>query len=651
MSLDNGYIKLWRSVLTWEWYDDPPTKDVYIHFMLMASISKSTWHGIEIPRGGFVSSYAKIAEQTGLTIRQTRTAINHLETTGEELEAKHCPYCKGRDKFTFSINIKTGAFNCFRASCGKHGHFVELCRDFDYPLAEETTYRQLPQPKHDDIVIRDSAIEYMAGRGISKETCQKYFITARNDKPDIIVFPFYDENNTLQFIKYRNTKYVRGMSGSKEFCETRCKPILFGMWQCMDNDNKTCVITEGQIDSLTLAECGIENALSVPTGCSGFTWVQHCIDWLQTRFTKIIVFGDYENGRMTLIDEIKKRIKVTDGIYRVQPKYYLYEKDANDIFRKYGRQAVIDAAENAVPASAQYSKRLADVKPMDTLHMSKIKTMIPSIDRIIGGLFLGQVILLSGKRGDGKSTFMSQLVANAIEQGVKTYIYSGELPNYMFKHWLDLQIAGSSRISVQHDKDGFEHCMIPKEVTETINRWYYNKAFIFDNTAIDDDFDSLISEITKQILLFDVQLICIDNLMIAMDDGGGKPNDFYQAQSAFVKKLAKLARQYNVAIVLVAHPKKGEEFTNDMVSGSADITNAVDVVMAYIRAGKDDIGFESKLIVTKNRINGICISAESPVKLNFSPHSKRIIECGKSALEYSAFAEPKNATGTEDFYI
>lgn len=92
MSLDNGYIKLWRSMLTWEWYDDPPTKDVYIHLILMASISPSTWHGVEIPRGSVVSSYAKIAEQTGLTIRQTRTAIKHLELTGEVTRSAHSKY-------------------------------------------------------------------------------------------------------------------------------------------------------------------------------------------------------------------------------------------------------------------------------------------------------------------------------------------------------------------------------------------------------------------------------------------------------------------------------------------------------------------------------------------------------------------------------
>ena len=56
---------------------------------------------------------------------------------GDELFFEYCPYCRGghsKDKDTFSINLKTGAFSCFRASCDKHGHFVELARDFHFKL-------------------------------------------------------------------------------------------------------------------------------------------------------------------------------------------------------------------------------------------------------------------------------------------------------------------------------------------------------------------------------------------------------------------------------------------------------------------------------------------------------------------------------------
>lgn len=98
MSLDNGYVKLWRSLLTWEWHDDAPTVSVYIHLILLASINTSTWHGVEIPRGSLVSSYSKIASQTGLSFQQARTAVKHLISTGEVTMSAH-------PKFTvFTLN-------------------------------------------------------------------------------------------------------------------------------------------------------------------------------------------------------------------------------------------------------------------------------------------------------------------------------------------------------------------------------------------------------------------------------------------------------------------------------------------------------------------------------------------------------------------
>ena len=89
-------------------------------------------------------------------------------TKGDEIEVKRCPYCNGgsSDKYTFSINAKTGAFNCLRASCGKKGHFVELCRDFGYELdfGEQKKYRVLRQIKPEERSIMDSAVQYMASR-------------------------------------------------------------------------------------------------------------------------------------------------------------------------------------------------------------------------------------------------------------------------------------------------------------------------------------------------------------------------------------------------------------------------------------------------------------------------------------------------------
>lgn len=90
--LKNGYIKLYRSLLNWEWYDDINTKTVFLHLLLTVSIADDQWHGITIPRGSRVSSYAVLASETKLSVDKVRTAIKHLETTGEITRYKHPKY-------------------------------------------------------------------------------------------------------------------------------------------------------------------------------------------------------------------------------------------------------------------------------------------------------------------------------------------------------------------------------------------------------------------------------------------------------------------------------------------------------------------------------------------------------------------------------
>lgn len=96
--LDTGFVKIYRSLLNWEWYDDVVTKTVFLHLLLTVSIDDQKWHGIVVKRGSRVSSYAKLAEETRLSVQQIRTAISHLESTGELTRSKHA-------KFTvFAIN-------------------------------------------------------------------------------------------------------------------------------------------------------------------------------------------------------------------------------------------------------------------------------------------------------------------------------------------------------------------------------------------------------------------------------------------------------------------------------------------------------------------------------------------------------------------
>ncbi len=80
---DCGFIKVHRKFLNWSWYTDINTKIIFIHMLLKANWREGKFRDTTVPRGSFVSSIAKLAEETGLTNDEVRTAISHLVCTKE----------------------------------------------------------------------------------------------------------------------------------------------------------------------------------------------------------------------------------------------------------------------------------------------------------------------------------------------------------------------------------------------------------------------------------------------------------------------------------------------------------------------------------------------------------------------------------------
>ena len=76
-----GFVAFPRGLTTWEWYDDPNTCRLFFHLMLTANWEPKNWHGIVIEPGSRVASVKKLAEETGLSIKNVRTALEKLKTT------------------------------------------------------------------------------------------------------------------------------------------------------------------------------------------------------------------------------------------------------------------------------------------------------------------------------------------------------------------------------------------------------------------------------------------------------------------------------------------------------------------------------------------------------------------------------------------
>ena len=81
--MENGFIKLYRSLLKWEWIDNPNVLSVFIHCLLHANHQDNKWHGVLVERGTFITSISKLSQNTGLTPQQVRTALKKLSKSGE----------------------------------------------------------------------------------------------------------------------------------------------------------------------------------------------------------------------------------------------------------------------------------------------------------------------------------------------------------------------------------------------------------------------------------------------------------------------------------------------------------------------------------------------------------------------------------------
>ena len=79
----DAFIKLYKKMLEWEWYDDNNTKIVFLHCLLKANWKSGSWHGISYDPGQFITSLPSLAAETHLSVQQVRTAIEHLKSTGE----------------------------------------------------------------------------------------------------------------------------------------------------------------------------------------------------------------------------------------------------------------------------------------------------------------------------------------------------------------------------------------------------------------------------------------------------------------------------------------------------------------------------------------------------------------------------------------
>lgn len=277
---------------------------------------------------------------------------------------------------------------------------------------------------------------------------------------------------------------------------------------------------------------------------------------------------------------------------------------------------------------------LADVRPPAASAIQTVRSGIPVLDKKIGGFNMGELSVWTGRRGEGKSTLLGELLLEGVDQDYRVCAYSGELPAWKFKYWISLQAAGPQNIQMQTDKRCGKTlpAVLPK-TQQMIDEWLRRRFFLYDiGTSATHSAKEILRIFNYAHKCYGCNLFLVDNIMTARFQTG-READYYRAQSNFVAELVSFSRRANVHVHLVAHPRKVQNgkrhLENDDVGGIGDITNLADNVFSLERGirkggkGEDPVEQVTGLAILKNRMWGEVTRKDEAIQLDFDKKSKR----------------------------
>ena len=362
---------------------------------------------------------------------------------------------------------------------------------------------------------------------------------------------------------------------------------------------------------------------------SGVEWdaVVKCRPFFEL-FPYVVIVTPNAIARERLVKELFPRIS-TSVVYVIQDAGFRGCKTIGEYINAYGHAQLLDIFSGAEELPAYGLLDLSEVEARDLTKVPRTLSGFERLDKSIGGFFAGELSVWTGKRGAGKSTILSQLLLNAIDQGHRVCAYSGELDRAQFREWTYLQAAGPEHIGYRDDPlTGKRLPTVNPQVDKLISAWLHERFWLFDlerNTRHDPE--AILSQFSYAKMRYRADVFLVDNIM-AVEFDGVREKDFYREQSKFTQALAAFAKRQHVHVHLVVHPRKSSggkdgEVTADDVHGSGDITNRADNVFLLTTHVVADTQ-KPMLVTLKNRDFGSKINQW----LDFDKKSRRFFAAG-----------------------
>lgn len=546
-----------------------------------------------------------------------------LEDYNEKTKKSRCPNPNHDDSTpSFSYNPRTFSFHCF--GCGynvdlleaymrsKKVSFLDACEFlFDqagirYDFGAKGAYRSgyyYPKPHYAD--NKNKVYAYWASRGISKETID--YMGVEQDTDGNTLFQYWDLNDTLVSVKVRVSGKVEKAKKVRKcwhLSDDDGKPfdhrnILYNINKI--NTSQPLIITSGEGDCLAAIECGFYNSTSINGGDQNTEWIGECWDFL-SQFDEIILVHDNDESGKKFAKEVSVRL----GEYRIKiaeiPESIEFDgkkrfvKDLNEYLFYAGKQAVCEVINNAreseIPSVIDYT----DVKKFDMSDVDGFYTGFAELDKTLDKLYMGTTTIITGIASSGKSSLISTLACRSVEQGFPAFIYSGELPNPSLKNWIDCVHAGQFGMKEYiNTQTGEPYYRVDSQAYDRINRFYKDKIFFYRD-GFGHKTSTVLKTMEAMVRKRSVKTLILDNMTSL--DLENNDNNKYIKQEDFIRDIIDFSKRWQVACIVVLHPRKMEEMRRmtlfDLQGAVAAVNLAHRVLSLYRVSAKDKEGVRGR---------------------------------------------------------
>lgn len=502
-----------------------------------------------------VKAQMEITDVVGSFVKLKKHGVN---LTG------NCPFHAEKTP-SFTVSKEKQIFKCF--GCGKSGDSITflieheklsyldsikwLAAKYNIEL-DEYQKKEFVKPVARLEKLSSKALQFFEqDRGISNNTLLRFKITEATEympqlskEATAICFNYFRKQELVN-IKFRGPQ--------KSFKLAKDAELIFYNIDAIEG-NHEAVIVEGEIDCLTMHECGIFNSVSVPNGAAKgnqkLEYLDNCFQFFTDK-TKIILAVDNDGPGIGLRNELARRLGY-ERCYQV--KYPEGCKDANDVLRQHGKEAVKLMIEGATEWPIHGLISMDEMYPevldyFENGYPKGCRAHIPEFDDYLT-FYPGQLTTITGIPGSGKSEFVDYMMTSLTRfHGWTWAICSFECPPAI--HVTKLAEKFTNR-SFAHRKNP-DHRMTKDQFEYSIGM--IDKYFHFINLSlVDITMEGLIKKAEELVLRKGINGLLFDPWNCIEHKSGEQSETKYTLMC--LNTLINFLDKYGVHGFLVAHPTK-----------------------------------------------------------------------------------------------